>query len=89
MPIRQIGSNGHDGSTAGRRLSIQIGSQMRYRVQFFNAARHVLSETQHESGGAMNVFALVPKDWPPLAVRLRVFDRYGCILAMAKGEPRG
>jgi len=62
---------------------------MRCRVQFLDASKNVLSETQAESGSATNVFELVPEDWPPHAVTLRLLDPYEYnILTVSKGEKR-
>jgi len=69
--------------------SLHFTSPWPYRVQLLDASKNVLSETQAEWWSATNVFELVPKDWPPDAVRLRVLDPYGeNILTVSKGEMR-
>jgi hypothetical protein len=61
---------------------------VQYRVQFIDGSDKVVREVQADAGSAANAFLLVAdNDWPPDAVRVRVLDRYGRVLAVSKPTP--
>jgi hypothetical protein len=61
---------------------------VQYRVQFTDGSDKAVREVQADTGSAANAFVLVAdNDWPPDAVRVRVLDRYGRVLAVSKPTP--
>jgi hypothetical protein len=58
---------------------------VQYLVQFIDGSDKVAREVHADAGSAANAFVLVAdNDWPPDAVRVRVLDRYGRVLAVSK-----
>ncbi len=70
------------------RLDLGV-SPVRYRLQFLDVSKAIVSETEVEWWHKTNFFGLAPKDWPPHAATLRVLDPEGRpVLVVSKGESR-